>query len=85
MEKLSKIPPFHRPNIAENILQNADQWSQYIHAKDSENVQMPGPYNDYDFEKEAKLAQKMRQVADTNISALKNKKKRNSILNPGTA
>ena len=42
---------------------------------------MPGPYNDYDFEKEAKLAQKMRQVADTNISALKNKKKRNSILN----
>jgi len=55
LEKLAKIPPFHRPGIVDHILNNAEQWHQYIFAKETENVQMPGTYADYDFEKELKL------------------------------
>ena len=42
---------------------------------------MPGPYNDYDFEKEAKLAQKMREIEDTNINASKLKKSKDKQMN----
>jgi hypothetical protein len=64
LERLSKVPPFNRPNIVNNVLENPDQWLAYATAKETDNVNMPGPYLDYDPVKEEKrMKQKKKQLS----------------------
>lgn len=70
LDKLAKVAPFNKPNIVDHIVSNPDPWQQYLFAKDSENIQMPGPYNDYDPEKEAKLAKQKKSKAKSGLKAI---------------
>lgn len=54
LERLSKVPPFNRPNIVNHVLDNSEQWLAYATARETENVNMPGPYLEYDPVKEEK-------------------------------
>jgi len=47
-----------------NVLENPDQWLAYATAKETDNVNMPGPYLDYDPVKEEKrMKQKKKQLS----------------------
>lgn len=64
LERLSKVPPFNKPNIVNHVLDNPDQWLQYATARETDNAIMPGPYLDYDPVKEEKrMKQKKKQLA----------------------
>jgi hypothetical protein len=58
LERLSKVPPFNKPNLVLHILDNTEQWLAYANAKDSDNLQMPGPYIEYDPVKEERQRRK---------------------------
>ena len=49
---LSKLPPFNKPNIIDHFIENHATWNEYINQSDHEqNLIIPSPYNEYDFQK----------------------------------
>lgn len=75
LEKLSKVPPFHRPSIVDHFLANSQHWQSYIFAKDSESIHMPGNFQDYDFEKDTKSSKLSKDGSSATLSKKKRQKK----------